>query len=68
MLFSLIILFVGIILTSFGLTNIIIYLNLFSLGYSFSNYVNYIFRRWECLVLFLGILLIIVSFKKGRKI
>lgn len=68
MLFSLIILFIGIILTSFGLTNIIIYLNLFSLGYSFINYVNYIFRRWECLVLILGLLLIIVSFKKGRNL
>lgn len=68
MLFSLIILFIGIILTSFGLTNIIIYLNLFSLGYSFINYVNYIFRRWECLVLILGVLLIIVSFKKGRNL
>lgn len=57
----------GIILTSYSLMFIIIYINLIKMGYSFIEYIKYIFTRIECLLIILGIILIIVSFKKRIK-
>ena len=37
------------------------------MGYSFSEYLKYIFTRFECLILFLGIILICLSFRKDKK-
>ncbi len=57
----------GIIMTSYALMFIIIYLNLLKMGYSFLEYLKYIFTRFECLILFLVILLICLSFRKDKK-
>lgn len=55
-------------LTVIGLTYIIIYLNLLSIGYNFLEYVKFIIRRGECLNLLLGIILMLLSiFVKGGK-
>ena len=56
-----ILLLLGITLTVIGLTNIILYLNLLVNGYTFLEYVNFIIRRFECLSLIIGILLIYLS-------
>lgn len=55
-------------LTVIGLSYIIIYLNLMSLGYNFLEYVNFIIRRIECLNLIFGIILMSLSMLiKGGK-
>lgn len=66
MLFTFLTLIIGILLTGFSLTFIIIYINLLSIGYTFINYVNYISRRWECLLIIPGVLLIIYALRKGK--
>ena len=48
-------------LTVIGLSYIIIYLNLLSIGYNFFDYVNFIIRRIECLYSIIGIIIIIIS-------
>lgn len=60
--------FIGFILTITGLTYIISYLNLLTIGYNFINYVNFIIRRIECLYTIIGITIIILSIpiKKGE--
>jgi len=61
-------LFIGFVLTITGLTYIISYLNLLTIGYNFINYVNFIIRRIECLYTIIGIIIIIlsISIKKGE--
>ena len=58
----------GIFMTSYSLMFIIIYLNLLKMGFSFLDYLKYIFTRFECLMIFLGIILIYLSFRKEKKI
>ena len=48
-------------LTVIGLSYIIIYLNLLSIGYNFFEYVNFIIRRIECLNLILGIVIMLLT-------
>ena len=53
-------------LTGFGLSTIgsiylIIYLNLMTIGYNFSAYVNFIISRVECWYFAIGIVLILLS-------
>ena len=68
MLFRLMVYLSGIVLCSLGLTFIIIYLNLLNMGYSFIDYVHFIYRKIECLSLLIGILLIYLSLhRKGKK-
>lgn len=63
--FKKIIMFIcGIIITSYSLMFIIIYLNLLKMGYNVIEYLKYIFTHLECLMIFVGILLIILSLKK----
>lgn len=50
-----------------GLSYILIYLNLLVMGFSFFDYLKYIFTKKECLLFFLGYILIIVLIKKGNK-
>ncbi|CDA60141.1 unknown [Clostridium sp. CAG:524] len=57
----------GIIITSSALMYIVIYLNLLRMGYSMLDYVKYVFSSIECTKIFIGIILIILSLKKGRK-
>jgi len=54
-------------LTVIGSTYLISYLNLFSLGYNFLEYVNFIIRRYECWYFVIGLFLIIISIYIGGK-
>lgn len=54
-------------LTIISLSYIIIYLNLLTIGYNFLEYVNFIIRKIECLNIFVGILLMIISIFIGGK-
>jgi hypothetical protein len=38
--------------------------NLLKMGYSFFEYVIFVFKRFECLIVFLGIFLIVISMNK----
>lgn len=50
-----------------GFTYIILYLNLFSVGYNFLEYVNFIFSRIECYFVLVGLIILILSmFIKGE--
>ena len=55
---------IGVVLTSIGLAFSFLYLNLMTTGYSFPQFVNFIFRRGECLIFFLGVILILISFER----
>ncbi|MBE6138454.1 MAG: hypothetical protein E7173_01760 [Firmicutes bacterium] len=48
---------IGFGLTVIGSVYIISYLNLFSIGYNFLEYVNFIIRKFECLCAFFGFLI-----------
>ena len=51
-----------------GFTYIILYLNLFTIGYNFLEYVNFIFSRLECYFVLIGLIILISSlFIKGEK-
>jgi len=67
MLLRFFIFFLGIVLCSLGATFTIIYLNLLNMGYSFLSFVNFIIRRIECLLFFLGVLLIFLSIYKRKE-
>lgn len=54
-------------LTTIGCVYIICYLNLFSIGYNFFEYVNFIIRRIECLNALFGIIIMILSLTIKRK-
>ena len=56
----------GITLMSVGLFFLILYLNLFTLGYSFGNFVKFIIRRPECFSFLVGLILVILSLGKER--
>lgn len=66
MIIKLLILFISVILISLSITFDIIYLNLLTMGYSFIEYVNFIIRRWECLIFVLGIILLYFIIRKGK--
>lgn len=52
-----------------GFTYIIGYLNLLTMGYSFYEYLEFILKRYECLMAIIGFLMITgVIFKGGDKI
>lgn len=58
---------IGFGLTTIGCTYIITYLNLFSFGYSFSEYISFIFKRYECFYVLIGFcLLTITIYWKGE--
>lgn len=44
-----------------GLSFTILYLNLLTMGYNFSNYVNFIIREPECYYSIIGLIIIILS-------
>lgn len=58
---------IGFGLTTIGFVYIISYLNLITMGYNFWEYVNFIFRRIECLNAIFGITLMILSGTLGGK-
>ena len=67
MFFRIICFFMGILFTVTGFVNLILYLNLLSIGYSFFEYVNFIIRRIEVLSLFIGMFMLFISIFYGRK-
>ena len=67
MLFRIFLFLLGFGLTTIGFVYIICYLNLFSIGYNFFEYVNFIIRRVECLNAFLGIMIMILSIFLGGR-
>lgn len=66
MIIKLLILFISVILISLSITFDIIYLNLLTMGYSFIEYVNFIIRRWECLIFILGVILLYFIMRKDK--
>lgn len=53
---------------SISLTFLVMYSNLFALGYNFFEYLCFISTKLECLVGLLGILLVCCSFRKGNNL
>jgi len=54
-------------LSIISISFIIIYLNLFTIGYNFIDYINFISKRIECINIFVGIFFIYLSFIIGGK-
>lgn len=52
---------IGFALAVIGSTFMILYLNLITIGYSFLEYVNFIIRRFECLISLLGLVIMYIS-------
>ena len=67
MFFRIIIFLLGILFTITGMTSLILYLNLLSFGYTFLEYVNFIIRKFECISLFIGLIIIWISISYRRK-
>ncbi len=68
MFLRIILFFLGAIFMLIGNFYIVVYINLFSFGYTITEYLEYIFTRYECYFTFLGIVLIILSvYLKGDK-
>ena len=56
-------LLLGIIISSIGLTFIILYLNLISIGYSLIDYLKYILTNFYSLLFIVGIIIIYIAIK-----
>lgn len=54
-------------LSVISISFIVIYLNLFTIGYNFLDYLLFVSKRIECINLFLGLLLIYLAFLNGGK-
>lgn len=54
-------------LTVISLSYVILYLNLLSLGYNFMDYVKFISKRVECLNVFVGVLIMVLTLINGGK-
>ena len=57
----------GILLCSYSIMFIVIYLNLLKMGYTFIGYIKYISSSIECLLLIPGIIILIKKKKKKYK-
>ena len=66
MFFRIIIFLLGILFTVIGFISLILYLNLLSFGYSFLEYVNFIIRKFECISLFIGLIIIWISIPRRK--
>lgn len=66
MILKLLLFFIGIVFSSISLSFMIIYLNLLNMGYTFFDYVNFIIRRTEILIMIPGIILIILIMYKKK--
>ena len=59
---------IGFALMILGLSFIILYLNLLTLGYNFTFYVNFIIRRIECYDALIGFIVVLLTLTiKGDK-
>ena len=57
---------IGFTLSSLSLTFLFLYLNILNIGYSFIEFINFIIRKWELYLFFIGIILMIISLRKGK--
>ena len=60
-------LIIGCVLCSISIFFMIIYLNLFTMGYSLFDFVKFINTRIECLLFYVGVILIIYSLERKIK-
>jgi hypothetical protein len=67
MFFRLFLFLFGFGLTTIGFVYIICYLNLFTIGYNFFDFVNFIIRRIECINSIIGIIIMYLSICIGGK-
>ncbi len=59
---------IGFIFMVIGFSYFIIYINLFSFGYTISEYLLYCITRYECWLLLIGfIMILIIVLRKGKK-
>lgn len=59
---------IGLIMSVIGLSYIIIYLNLLVMDYNFTDYLKYICTKLECIIFFIGYVLMLLSlYCKRRK-
>lgn len=56
---------ISIIMMIMGLTFIILYINLFSFGYTIFEYLEFIFTNYECFIFFIGLLILILLIWRG---
>ena len=67
MFFRLFLFLFGFGLTTIGFVYIICYLNLFTIGYNFFDFVNFIIRRIECINTIIGIIIMYLAICIGGK-
>ncbi len=59
---------IGFIFMIIGFAYFIIYINLLSFGYTIYEYLEYCISRYECLLLVIGFIIILITvFRKGKK-
>ena len=61
MIYRIIIFILGVFLLSFGLSMMLIYLSLFSLGFDFNGYLEYMFSNYSFYLIPIGLFLICLS-------
>ena len=61
MIYRILVFILGVIFLSIGLSMMIIYLSLFSLGFSFEQYINYLFSNFTFYFIPIGFLLLCLS-------
>ena len=61
---KLIINIISLIITTIGLIYIISYLNLLVIGYNILDYVYFIIREFECIMFFIGLIILIINNKE----
>lgn len=59
---------IGFILTTIGFFYFIVYSNLFTFGYSIKEYLIFMFTNIKNYTLILGIILLLIAFRKGKKV
>lgn len=67
MLLRIILFLLGFFLMIWGNFYIIIYINLFSFGYTIGEYLEYLFTSYECYYAVVGFILVIISIYKRRE-
>ena len=67
MIFRILFFLLGFFLMTIGFFYLMIYINLFSFGYTLDEYFSYLVTRYECWLLIIGIFIeVMVIFGKGK--
>lgn len=66
MLMKILMFIIGFTMCSLSLTFLFLYLNILNLGYSFIEFINFIIKKWELYLFFVGIILMIISLRKEK--